>query len=115
MYPDSILFVILPVALYAGLVFVPHHIGRRASGIALGATAVFLLASISMQNSPSFDFSKEYPIVVRSWAFRCNCGCIFVSFRGRHRPRRWLRRAICLGIGVGVTAVIAILLIEFVL
>lgn len=80
MYPDSILFIILPVALYAGLVFVPHHIGWRASGIALGATAVFLLASISMQNSPSFDFSKEYQSSFAVGLFGATAGAFSFHF-----------------------------------
>lgn len=114
MYPDSFLFVILPVGLYIGLVLLPSNPGLHVSAAVLGAAALFLTAS-SRSPATAVLLDRELQAIFAGALTGAAAGAVAIHWLGCGRSGGWLWRAVGLGIALAATALITVALIGVVL
>ena len=114
MYPDNLLFVLLPVGLYLGLALLPAEPGLRVSLAVLAAAALFLIASSGAPAIPVL-LEREFQAFFAGGLTGAAMGGVACHRLGRGRERIWLWRAAGLGIALLATALITVGLIGFVL
>lgn len=112
MYPDSLLFFILPFALYVGLTFVPKAKGTMIAAIAAGAALVFLLASVARPYRPNFDLDGMFEALFAAGLLSAAIGALAYHRLIRDRQPTWLWRGAGLLIGIGAMAILFFVLAE---
>jgi hypothetical protein len=114
MYPDSLLFFLLPVGLYLGLALLPAEPGLPVSLAVLAAAALFLFASAGAP-ATTVLLERDFQAFFAGGLTGAAAGAVACHRLGRGRAGIWLWRAAGLGIALAATALITVGLIGLVL